>query len=281
MALSTLALLATAAFLAGVVDAIAGGGGLLTVPALLLTGLPTAQVLGTNKGQSVFGSGTALWRFWRAGRIDPTRIGPAFGLGFCGSLCGALAVGLIPDAVLKPLILGLLLAVAIFLAIRRDFGSTPGTLGFSPVRAAVLAFTIGAYDGFFGPGTGTFLIMAQVAWLGDGMTGASAHAKIVNFASNLAAMLLFAYKGSVLWPVALPMAGAQMLGSVVGVRLAVRGGDRFVRSVVLAVVVALVAKVGHGYRINEPADAVPSRDVPSVAEYEPPGPCDHLPRGVM
>lgn len=243
MAVSTLALLVSAAFLAGVVDAIAGGGGLLTVPALLVTGLPTAQVLGTNKGQSVFGSGTALWRFWRAGRITPSRLGPAFGLGFCGSLGGAMAVGMLPDRVLKPIVLGLLLAVAVFLSVRRDFGSGPATRGFSPLRAAVIAFTIGAYDGFFGPGTGTFLIMAQVAWLGDGMTQASAHAKIVNFASNLAAMLLFAWKGSILWPVALPMAGAQMLGSTVGVRLAVRGGDRFVRAIVLLVVVALVAKV--------------------------------------
>ncbi len=240
---SVLLLLTGAAFVAGVVDAIAGGGGLLTVPALLLTGMPGASVLGTNKGQAVFGSGMAFWRFWRAGSIESARIPMAFGLGFTGSLAGAMAVGLISDVVLKPLVLGLLLAVAGVLTWRRDFGDARTGATFSPVRAALIAFFIGAYDGFFGPGTGTFLIMAQVAWLGDRMTTASAHAKIVNFASNLAAMLLFAWKGSILWQIALPMALAQMAGSVVGVRWAVQGGDRVVRGVVLAVVVALVAKV--------------------------------------
>jgi hypothetical protein len=248
-----LPLLVAAGLIAGLVDAIAGGGGLLTVPALLLTGLPTAQVLGTNKGQSVFGSGSALWTFWRAGRIEPGRVPAAFGLGFVGSLTGAMAVGLLPDTVLKPLVLALLVGVALFLSLRRDFGGSVASdqmVRFDPVRAALIAFAIGGWDGFFGPGTGTFLIMAQVVWLGDSMTSASAHAKIVNFGSNLAAVLLFAWKGTVLWHLALPMAGAQIVGSVLGARLAVRGGDRFVRRVVLLVVVALVAKITYDLAID-------------------------------
>jgi uncharacterized membrane protein YfcA len=246
---TTLALLSLAAFVAGVVDAIAGGGGLLTVPAILTVGLPTQHTLGTNKGQSVFGSAMALWRFWRAGRIDARRIPVAFGLGFGGAVLGAWTVGQVSDRVLKPVVLGLLLAVALFLTLRRDFGerlaSGESARGhYSPWRAAAIAVTIGAYDGFFGPGTGTFLIMAQVLWLGDTLAGASAHAKIVNFASNLATVLWFAGKGAIVWQVALPMAVAQTAGAWIGVRWALRGGERVVRSVVLVVVMALVARLG-------------------------------------
>ncbi len=245
ISLPVLSLLVLAAFVAGLVDAIAGGGGLVTVPALLLTGAPVPLVLGTNKGQSVFGSGSALLAFWRQGRIEPGRVLRPFVAAFAGALLGAWLVTLLPPTVLRPVVLVLLGVVAVFLALRRDFGQTPRAVPLHrDLRAAVLAFCIGGYDGFFGPGTGTFLVLGSVWWLGDGLTAASAHAKVGNFASNLASMLLFAWKGTVVWPVALPMAAAQATGAALGAKLAVKGGDVFVRKVVLMVVVGLVCKLG-------------------------------------
>jgi hypothetical protein len=241
-------LLFLAALVAGTVDAIAGGGGLITLPALLAVGLPPHQALGTNKGQSVFGSFAALFRFWRAGLVDPARARLTFPAGLLGSALGALLVLRLRPETLRPLVLVLLVAVAGFLLIRRP-EPRPGQLapaGHPRARAvaALLALVIGAYDGFFGPGTGTFLIVGAVALLGDGMARASAAAKVVNFASNLAAVATFAAKGTVLWRLALPMAAAQLLGGYIGAHLAIRGGDKVVRRVVLGVVAALVVKIG-------------------------------------
>jgi uncharacterized membrane protein YfcA len=240
-----LALLVASALAAGVVDAIAGGGGLLTLPALLAAGLPPQLALATNKGQSVFGSGTALLRFARAGLVDPVRARVAFPCGLAGSLAGAFAVTLVPPAALRPIVLGLLVAAGMFVALRRG---PPRAEARVPPRlaglaTAAIALAIGAYDGFFGPGTGTFLIVAFSSLLGDSLQRASGEAKVVNFASNLAALLLFASRGLVLWQVALPMAAAQAAGGFLGAHLAVRRGDVLVRRVVLLVVLALVAKL--------------------------------------
>lgn len=240
--------LCSAAFVAGVVDAIAGGGGLITVPALLLAGLPPDLALGTNKGQAVFGAGTALWRFWRWGRIEKSRLAGPFALGFTGALVGAALLLVVPNRLLRPVVLVLLVAVAAYLALRRDFGAAPPIAPAPPTpraqrMAAVLAWVIGVYDGFFGPGTGTFLILTSVRWLGDSLAAASAHAKVVNFASNLAAVLWFGAQGLVVWPIALPMAVAQTAGAALGSRLVVRGGNRLVRGAVLAVVAALCCKL--------------------------------------
>jgi uncharacterized membrane protein YfcA len=156
-----------------------------------------------------------------------------------GSLAGARLVLWISPEQLKPLVLVLLVAVAVFLTLRRP--PAPGTAAV----AGVVALVVGAYDGFFGPGTGTFLIVAFVALLGRNLAAASADAKVVNFASNLAAVVLFARADVVLWSVALPMAVAQATGGFIGAHLAIRGGERLVRPVVLVVVLALVAKLLH------------------------------------
>lgn len=244
LSLSTLALLFLASFVAGTVDAIAGGGGLVTLPALLAAGLPPALALGTNKGQSVFGAGAALLRFASAGLLDGRVARVTFPAGLLGSLGGAALVLLVPPAALRPVILGLLVAVAAVLALRPP---TPGKPRAGAQRSLAVAFAlalgIGAYDGFFGPGTGTFLIFGFVILFGAGMAEASADAKVVNFASNLAAVGLFASRGLVAWSVALPMAAGQFLGGLAGAHLAVRGGDRLVRWMVLLVVMALVAKI--------------------------------------
>jgi uncharacterized membrane protein YfcA len=233
---STLALLVLASFVAGTVDAIAGGGGLITLPALLAAGLPPALALGTNKGQSVFGSGAALLRYARAGLVDGRVARVTFPAGLVGSLGGAALVLLVPPAALRPVVLGLLVVVAVVLALRPASPSAPRASAHRSLAvAAAIALVIGAYDGFFGPGTGTF---------GAGMREASADAKVVNFASNLAAVALFASRGLVAWQVALPMAVGQFAGGLAGAHLAVRGSDRLVRWVVVAVVIALVVKLG-------------------------------------
>ncbi len=244
-------LLAGVALVAGAVDAIGGGGGLLTLPALLWAGLPPHLALGTNKGQSVFGSGAALLRYRHAGLLDPAQARFTFPLGLAGALVGAALVLRISPERLRPLVLALLTAAAVFVALRRAVPQTarpPRTGRARHLVAAAIALVIAAYDGFFGPGTGTFLIVAFVALLGDGLVAASASAKVVNFASNLAAVGLFATRGVVVWRIALPMAAAQLAGGWLGAHLAVRRGDALVRRVAVGVALALAAKLAWDMR---------------------------------
>jgi uncharacterized membrane protein YfcA len=249
--LAEIAFLAAVALAAGTIDAVAGGGGLLTVPALLSVGLPPHAAIATNKGQSVFGSFAALVRFTRAGLVDGRRARLMFPLGVAGSVAGALLVLAIPPATLRPVIVGLRPAVAVFVGFRRP---PAARLEDAPPRphetalAGIAALAIGAYDGFFGPGTGTFLIGAFVGLLGHGLARASAEAKVVNFASNLAAVLLFAARGAVAWRVALPMAAAQLAGGWLGAHLAVRRGDALIRRAVVGVALAAAAKLAWDMR---------------------------------
>lgn len=249
--LARIAALAGVALVAGTMDAIAGGGGLLTLPALLWAGLPPHLALGTNKGQSVFGSGAALARFGHAGLVDGRRARVTFPAGLAGSLAGAALVLVVPADRLRPIVLALLAFAAVFVGTRRP---RPAPVDGAPPRpqalpaAAAIALGIGAYDGFFGPGTGTFLIVAFVAVLGDGLARASAGAKVVNFASNLAAVSLFAARGVVVWRIALPMAVAQLAGGWLGAHLAVRRGDALVRRVAVVVALALAAKLAWDMR---------------------------------
>ena len=237
----TIVLLALAGLGAGTVDAIAGGGGLITLPALLTAGLAPHAALGTNKGQSVWGSFAAMIAFWRAGRIDRKQALYAFPLGFAGSFAGATIVSGIDKDALRPIVIAMLVGAALLLVVRKP--SAHEEPRNAPLAAAALALVIGAYDGFFGPGTGTFLIVGFVALCGRSLVHASADAKVVNFASNLAAVCVFAYKGLIVWEVALPMAVGQLIGGILGARFAMKGGERIVRGVVLCVSGALVIKL--------------------------------------
>jgi hypothetical protein len=242
--------LAAVAFTAGIVDAIAGGGGLLTVPALLVTTGDARVTLGTNKGQAVFGSASALISFLRAGRIHRGRLAPTFVSAFLGSLAGVRLVLALRPELLRPVVLALLVAVAVFFTVRgRGRPGAAASRGWKiaaerPVlTAAAIGLVMGVYDGFFGPGVGTFLIALFVAIFGDELTAATANAKVANFASNLGAVLLFAAAGRIDLRLALPMAAAQALGGAVGARLAIRVGERLVRAGVLLVTTALVARI--------------------------------------
>ena len=245
---AVIALLVIAALFAGTVDAIAGGGGLITFPALLAAGLPIHLAYGTNKGGSMWGSGGAMVAFWRAGRVDRKQARFTFPLGLAGSAAGAVLALALDESVLRPLAIAMLVGAAVLLVVKKPAREDDATV--DPVRArryrilaAILALAIGAYDGFFGPGTGTFLFVGFVALCGKSTLHAAADAKVVNFASNLGAVIVFASRGAVAWQVALPMAVGQLCGGIIGARLALRGGTRLVRMMVLAVSSVLVGKL--------------------------------------
>lgn len=245
LALSTLLALVLAAFFAGAVDAIGGGGGLIMVPALLAAGLPPHLALGTNKGQSVFGSLAATVRYARAGLVDGRVAGVTFPAAFLGALGGSALVLVIRPEVLRPLVLALLILAAVLVTLARPRAKEVTKRAGSRVLplAGLVALGVGIYDGFFGPGAGTFYIAGFVALLGLSMARASADAKVANFASNAAAAAIFAHRGVIVWAIALPLAGGQLLGGFLGAHLAVRRGDPFVRAVVLLVVISLVVKI--------------------------------------
>jgi uncharacterized protein len=243
MSAATIALLALAAFAAGCVDAIAGGGGLVTFPALVAAGLPPHLALGTNKGQAVFGAVSSAAHFWKGEGLDKKRAPLGFALGLVGSLLGAAALLAVKPEPLRPVIIGLLAVAAATVLLKSHVKPCPRTPAYPRLALGAIALGLGAYDGFFGPGVGSMLIVAFMLVFGDTLTRASGNAKVVNLASNLAAVALFAARGTVLWSVAVPMAVANAVGASVGARLALRNGDRLVRWVVLAVVVAAMGKL--------------------------------------
>ncbi len=238
----TLAFLTAAAFAAGLVDAIAGGGGLITVPALLAAGLPPQLALPTNKGQASFGAVSSFLSFWMRGGIDRDRAALGFACGFVGSLAGARVLLLVRPEPLRPIVIGLLLLAGGFVAWPRKW-SRREPRRWASIALVPIALTIGFYDGFFGPGTGSLLVVVFVLVFGDTLTRASGNAKVVNLASNLAALGIFVWKGTVLWTIALPMAAANAAGAFVGARLAVKRGDKLVRVVVTSVVFVMATKM--------------------------------------
>lgn len=236
-------ILAATAFVAGFIDAIAGGGGLLTVPALLLIGVPAHYSLGTNKAQSIFGSGMALLRFARSSLLDRRRVVQGLLGGCVGAILGGKLALLLSPAVLQGIVVALLGAVAVSMVAYRP----PAARWLVQARpwwlATLVALLIGGYDGFFGPGTGTFLIIAYTLIWGDPLDQASANAKVVNFASNLGALLTFAISGKVLWLLALPMIVGQASGGYLGAHVTVRHGQGVVRVMVVLVSLALIGRL--------------------------------------
>ena len=239
----TLAFLVAVAALAGFVDAIAGGGGLLTLPALLQLDMPMLATLGTNKGQSVFGSAMALLRYWHSPLLDRRRALASVAPGFLGAVVGVALVSLISPERLKPLVVVLLVCVAVPLMVRRPKSAIgpPRVRGLGMILG--VALLMGAYDGFFGPGVGMLLVITYNALWHDSLDAASANAKAVNFASNLGSMVYFAAAGHVVWSIALPMAAGQAIGGWCGAHTTIRAGQGLVRAAVLLLCLALVGRV--------------------------------------
>ncbi|QEL66592.1 hypothetical protein OTERR_31160 [Oryzomicrobium terrae] len=244
---SVLLPLLVAAFVAGLIDAVVGGGGLVQIPALF-TVLPAetpATLFGTNKCASVVGTANAAWRYARRVRMPWGTTLPAALAAFAFSFLGAMAVAWLPKESLRPLILALLIGSAAYTYWKKDFGSlhAPAHGGMrEKVYAVTLGAVIGFYDGFFGPGTGSFLIFLFIRFFGFDFLHASAASKVVNVATNLAALAFFVPTGHWIPALALVMALANMGGSVVGTRLALSGGSRFVRKFFLVVVGAMIVK---------------------------------------
>jgi uncharacterized membrane protein YfcA len=249
LTIATALFLLAASFFAGFIDSIAGGGGLIQLPALLI-GLPkseTAEVLGTNKLSSIFGTSTAAVLYRKQIKPDP-KVLLAMGLpALLGSAGGAMLASKIPTSSMRPMVLVLLIVVAVYTWFKPDLGKFEN-LRHLPKRrvqiAALAGVIIGFYDGIFGPGTGSFLMLILVASLGYAFITASAIAKVVNVATNVGAILVFGINGAVIWQIGIIMGVANISGAVIGARLAIKGGSTLVRKVFLIVTVALIVKVG-------------------------------------
>lgn len=239
-----LALLFATAVLGGTIDAIAGGGGAITLPMLMSVGLSPAQALATNKLQGAMGSFSATLYFARKGHIRFRENLPAIVCACVGGTLGSLAVQQIDPSFLRTVIPFLLIAIALWFLVVPKLGEEKvqhrlNMTGF----AFTAALGIGFYDGFFGPGTGTFYAIAYVMILGYHLIEATAHTKLLNFCANFSALLMFISGGNVVWIAGLAMATGQFVGGQIGARLAIKNGAKLVRPVVVVVALLLAARL--------------------------------------
>lgn len=240
----TVAMLAFAGFAAGFVDSIAGGGGLITIPALLLAGFSPIETLGTNKLQGMFGSGSATIHYAANGHVDLRRQLPSALLALAGGTAGALLATIVPGDILRASLPLLLIAIAFYFAIKPNMGDVDRAERLSPfLFGLTVAPAIGFYDGLFGPGAGSFYMLAFVALAGFGVLKATAHTKLLNFASNIGGFIVFAAVGVVYWKIGLMMGVAQFLGARVGASLAMRIGARLIKPLLVVVCLALAVKL--------------------------------------
>lgn len=243
LAADTLAFLIAIAFLAGTIDAMAGGGGLLTIPALMAAGVPPVSALATNKLQSTIGTSSAFLTFWRAGHVDLRRFAwPAAGA-FAGSVLGATTVQYISSGFLAALVPALLIAMGLYFLLAPPMSSVDRHARTGPAGLTLIISAIGFYDGFFGPGTGSFLTLTLVALGGLGLVRAIGNTKFLNLATNIAGLLAMIVGGHVLWLLGLSMAAANVAGNQLGARLAIRFGGRGVRPLLVIMSFALTAKL--------------------------------------
>ena len=245
-----LLIVSLASLLAGFVDSIVGGGGLILVPALFATfpTAPPATLFGTNKGASIWGTAFATWQFSRRVEMRWAALLPAAAAGFVASFAGAWLVTVVSPEFLRKLLPVVLGVVLVYTLVKKELGLThaPRFAGAKEVWVAVcIGAVIGFYDGFFGPGTGSFFVFLFVRLLGYDFLSASASAKLLNTATNGAALILFVAKGHIWWHFVLAMALANVVGSLLGTRLAFKHGTGFVRLVFMGVVSALILKTSY------------------------------------
>lgn len=242
--LDLLAFLAVAGLVAGFVDSIAGGGGLVTVPALLVAGLDPVTAVATNKLQGSFGSASATYAFARAGKIVWREALPMAAVALVGSVAGALTVKLLPVALLAGVMPLVLIGVALYFALSPKVRDADARQRITPLAfAASVAVGVGFYDGVFGPGAGSFYMLGFVTLLGFGVVRATAHTKLLNFASNIGALAFFAIVGGIVWPIGLVMGLCQFVGAQIGARLAMRHGARLIRPLIVVVCCAMAVRL--------------------------------------
>lgn len=246
----TLVILCMAAFAAGFVDSIVGGGGLIQTPAVLiaLPGHPVATLLGTTKIPSFSGTSLAALQYVRRVAMKWKLVLVLALLAFAAAWTGSFTVSVVSNSFMKPFIFAVLIFVAIYTYLKKDFG-TLTRAGTTPAKeflyGGLFALAIGFYDGFIGPGAGSFMVLFFIAVLGFDFLHASAHAKLVNMATNLGSIVFFAGSGHILYRYALPMALFNILGSLFGARLAILRGNSFIRKVFLVVVMATLLRLGY------------------------------------
>ena len=244
LSLDIILVLSAIAVLAGFIDAIAGGGGLITVPALLWAGVTPLNALATNKLQGCFGSGTASYQFWRKGHINLSELLLPVALTFFGAALGTWVVQHIHNEWLNQIIPILLIVVALYFALSPSLKDLDGHQ-----RISISAFgltgglIVGFYDGFFGPGTGSFFFAAIVLLLGWGAKRATGATKLLNFTSNIASLVFFAAGGHVLWALGLAMGTGQLIGAWLGSHLAITHGAKLIKPLVVAISIALSIKL--------------------------------------
>ncbi|MFV0333592.1 MAG: TSUP family transporter [Tropicimonas sp.] len=238
------AALAMAAFVAGFVDSIAGGGGLITLPVMLMAGASPVQALSTNKLQGTFGAATAAISYGRAGHVDLwAQRWPAV-IAFFASVAGAALITVLPTDGVRGFLPWLLIAIAAFFALRPGLSDTDRAARMRPATFVLTAVPLIAfYDGLLGPGTGSFFMLAFVLLAGQGMLKATAHTKLLNLASNLGALLLFAVLGDIWWMTGIVMAVAQIGGARVGALMAMRRGARLIKPLLVVVSLALALRL--------------------------------------
>lgn len=250
LATHLLVFLFLAAFFAGFVDSIAGGGGLITVPAMLIAGIPPLETLGTNKLQSLFGSASATIAYSRRGHVQLGEQLPMAVMSAIGGALGAVLATIVPGDVLRASLPFLLIAIGLYFAVKPNLSDddrhrriTPFLFGLTFVPA------IGFYDGVFGPGTGSFFMLSFVSLAGFGLLKATAHTKFLNFGSNVGAFAVFLLNGVILWKVGLLMGLGQFLGAQAGSRLAMRSGAKIIKPLLVVTCMVLALKL-----LSDPAN---------------------------
>lgn len=250
--LQLILILFAAAFLAGFIDSIAGGGGMVTVPAMLLAGIPPLETLGTNKLQSLFGSGSATLAYARGGHVDLKSQLPMAATAALGAAIGSVVTTFIPGDVLKAALPFLLIGIALYFGLRPKISETDRKARITPfVFGLTIVPVIGFYDGVFGPGTGSFFMLAFVSLAGFGLLKATARTKMLNFASNLGSFSVFAVSGVIIWKVGLAMGLGQFLGAQAGSRFAMKRGSAIIRPMLVIVCIALAIRL-----LADPANPV-------------------------
>lgn len=247
-----LLLLFLAAIAAGFVDSIAGGGGLITVPCMLLAGIPPLEAIATNKVQGPFGAASATIAYARRGHVDLVKQLPMALIAALGGGVGALIASHIPGAVLGAVIPFLLIGIALFFALKPNLSDKDSTRRIKPLVFAVTAVPfVALYDGIFGPGAGSFYMLGFVLLAGFGLLKATAHTKLINLGSNLGSLAVFAVNGAIFWKLGLIMGVGQLLGAQIGSRLAMRGGAKIIKPLLVIVCLAMAAKL-----ISDPAHPI-------------------------
>lgn len=246
MSISLIIVACIAGFVGAMVDAIVGGGGLVTMPALLAIGLPTHIALGTNKFGAAMGACSSAYHYFKSGNMNIKLLRYILPFSFIGSAIGVMTVLAIDPEFLKKVIIGLVLIIGLYTIMRKDLGMEDYFNGLTKkkiVLGMILALVLGFYDGFFGPGTGSFLIFGLINIFGFNFVKASANTKLLNLASNITALILFLINGKVFFVIGIPMGISMIIGAKIGSHMAITKGSKFIKPVFVVMSLLLVIKM--------------------------------------